>query len=115
LREATTSLYSTRLLGPEAYAAVARATRVGRFTPGGVRRALDLLVGLLDEVLPVELDESVADHASELAVRYELSGADAVYLAAFERLDVGAAVLVTSDARLAHAASSRSHAVATPG
>jgi predicted nucleic acid-binding protein len=115
LREAATSLYSSRLLGPETHAAVAQATRDARFSAGGANRAFELLANLLEEVAPVELDEGVAEHASELAVAHALRGADAIHLASFERLDVGAAMLVTSDSRLARAAGSRSHAVAVPG
>lgn len=111
----TVSIQSSRLLGPEAYSAIGRATEQRGFTAAGRTRAFALLRALLDEVRAVELDEPVADRASELAATFHLRGADAVHLASFERVEAGAAVLVAADGDLVRVARSLGHAVAVPG
>jgi predicted nucleic acid-binding protein len=108
----TTSIQSSRLLVPEARAALARATRDRRLSPGGATRALDLLRTLFAQVEPVELDASLAERAGELASKLGLRGGDAVHLASYELVDAGDAVLVTADGDLARAALSQGHAVA---
>jgi hypothetical protein len=109
------SVQSSRLLVPEAHSALARASRDRRLSPAGATRALELLRGLLAEVDPLELDESLAERAGDLAASLGLRGSDAVHLASHERIDAGDAVLVAADGDLVRAAGSLGHAVAVPG
>lgn len=108
------SVQSSRVLVPEAHAALARARRGGRYSPGGAARARGLLNELLAEIAPIELNEAVAARAGELADGLELRGADAVHLASYQEAEVGSSVLVTADGNLARAALSLGHAVAVP-
>ncbi len=66
---------------PEARAAFAAANRSGRLTSRGLRRAVDLLDGLLASAFRIGARESLLEHAGELAERYELRAYDAVQLA----------------------------------
>lgn len=112
---AATWIQSSRLLAPEAYAAVARARRSHRVSSGGAARALDLLRTLLAQVEPVEFDASLAERAGELSTTLTLRGYDAIHLASYEIVKAVSSVLVAADGDLAHAARSRGHAVAVPG
>lgn len=109
------AVQSSRLLAPESWSAVARATAAGPFTPAGTARAFELLELLLGTVRPVELDESVTARAADHARSLRLRGSDAVHLASFERIEAGDAILVAADGDLAHAASLLGYAVAVPG
>ena len=110
----TASIQSSRLLVPEAHAAVARATVQRNFSTGGGTRALELLRTLLAQVRPVELDKPLAERAADLAVTFRLRGSDAVHLASYELIEAGDAVLVAADGELVRAASSVGCAVAVP-
>lgn len=107
-------IQSSTLLIPEANAAVARARRDRRLSPGGVTRAFDVLHRLIAEVEPLELTEAVAEQAGGLAATLGLRGYDAVHLASYERVESDDSVLVTADGALASAALSLGHAVAVP-
>lgn len=111
----TTAIHSSRLLAPESWSAVARTTAAGPFTPAGAARAFHLLERLLDAVSPVDLEEEIAERASELARSLCLRGADAVHLASYEWIEAGDALFVTADGALAHAAETLGYAIAVPG
>ncbi len=110
-----TRVFSSRLLMPEASAALGRAARSGRVGPRAATRARDLARSLLAEVVHVEVDAEVASRAWDLASAFPLRGYDAVHLASFERVEAGEAVFVAADGGLAGAALSLGHAVAVPG
>lgn len=106
---------SSRLLVPEAFAALARARRTGRVGPRGAKRALAHTRTLLAEVEPIELDAALADRAGELASDHGLRGYDAVHLASYELIETDSSVLVAADGDLVRAAKAIGHAVAVPG
>jgi hypothetical protein len=106
---------SSRLLVPEAFAALARAQRAGRLGPRAATFALSSTRALLDEIEPVELDASLAERAGELATEHGLRGYDAVHLASYERIETSMSVLVTADGDLVRAAKANRHAVAVLG
>ncbi len=106
---------SSRLLEPEACAALARAQRAGRLGPRSIRRAHAALRGLLEEVAAIEIDHALAGRAGELAIDVGLRGYDAVHLASYELVEDDESVFVAADGDLARAALSLGHAVAVPG
>jgi uncharacterized protein len=110
-----TRVFSSRLLVPEASAALGRAARSGRIGTRATTKARELAELLLRQVVPVEVDPAVAARAWDLAAAFPLRGYDAVHLASFERVEVGDAVFVAADSALAGAAASLGHAVAVPG
>lgn len=110
-----TRVFSSRLLVPEASAALGRAARTGRLGARSAAKARDLARSLLEDVTPVEVSAVIADRAWDLAGMFALRGYDAVHLASFERIESENSVLVTSDGDLASAALSLGHAVAVPG
>jgi predicted nucleic acid-binding protein len=95
---------SSRLLYPEARAALAAAARGGRLGPHGLSPARARLDHLWKDVAYVEVTPTLAARAGDLAEEHALRGYDAVHLSS--ALEIGApdAVLVTSDGRLAGAA-----------
>jgi predicted nucleic acid-binding protein len=99
---------------PEANAALARALRARRLSPGGAARAFDVLGRLLAEVEALELDQPLAERAGEFASTLGLSGSDAVHLASYELVEDENSVLVSADGELTRAALSLGHAVAVP-
>lgn len=109
-----TRVFSSRLLVPEASAALGRATRTGRLGARSAAKARNLARSLLEDVTPVEVSAAIADRAWDLAGMFPLRGYDAVHLASFERVESEHSVLVTSDGDLAKAALSLGHAVAVP-
>jgi hypothetical protein len=109
-----TRIFSSRLLVPEASAALGRATRAGRLGMRSATKARDVARSLLAQVVPVEVDAELADRAWDLASMYALRGYDAVHLASFERVESEHSVLVASDGDLSRAALSLGHAVAVP-
>jgi len=106
---------SSRLLVPEAFAALGRARRTGRLSSRGAARALAGTRTLLAEIEPIELDAALADHAGELATEHGLRGYDAVHLASYELIETDTSVLVAADGELVRAAKTIGHAVAVPG
>jgi predicted nucleic acid-binding protein len=109
-----TRVFSSRLLVPEASAALGRATRTGRLGARSAAKARDLARSLLEDVTPVEVSAAIADRAWDLAGMFALRGYDAVHLASFERVESEHSVLVTADGDMARAALSLGHAVAIP-
>jgi hypothetical protein len=105
---------SSWLLVPEVTAALARAHRDRRLSPGGTARSLDVSRGLLGEVEALPLDEPLAVWAGDVAATLGLRGADAVHLATYELVEGQSTVLVTADGDLARAALTLGHAVAVP-
>ncbi|MGH3065561.1 MAG: type II toxin-antitoxin system VapC family toxin [Gaiellaceae bacterium] len=110
----STRVFSSRLLVPEASAALGRATRTGRLGTRSATKARDLARSLLEEITLVEVSAVLADRAWDLASTLALRGYEAVHLASFERVESENTVLVTSDGDLARAALSLGHAVAVP-
>ena len=107
-------IQSSWLLIPEANAAIARALRDRRLSPGGAARALDVLRRLLAEVEALELNQAVAERAGEFAATLGLRGTDAVHLASYEVIEAEDTMLVSADGALTRAAASLGHAVAVP-
>lgn len=97
-------MVGNQVLYPEARAAVAAANRGGRIDDRMLRRAVEMLDDLHDELLVVTLDRDLARTAGELAERHGLRGYDAVHLAAALQIDAPDLVLATWDAALADAA-----------
>ena len=96
---------SVRLLYPEARAALAQAQRNRRLTARQLRQ--DAVRGLEDhyeQLDLVELDETLAQDAGDLAEARGLRGHDAVRLAAARRLDDADLVVATGDTALLTAA-----------
>lgn len=86
----TGGLFVTPALAlPEVSGAIGRRTRRPRLAHEAVRRLLGL-----PNLRVVALDAELAEHASALAAELALRGADAVYVALAERLDLA---LVTWD------------------
>lgn len=105
-------VFSSRLLVPEASAALARATRTGRLSTRSAAKARNVARSLLEDIVLVDVDENLADRAWDLASTFVLRGYDAVHLASFERVEAGDSVLVAADGALARTAISLGHAVA---
>jgi hypothetical protein len=91
---------SVRLFYPEARAALAQARRLGRLTARNLQSAVHELDALLDEMDVVEVDETLAHRAGELAETHGLRGNDALHLAAVERVRDPTVVLVAGDGSL---------------
>ena len=106
---------SSRLLVPEAFAALARAQRTGRLGPRAATFALSSTRTLLAAIEPIELDAALADRAGELATEHGLRGYDAVHLASYELIETDTSVLVAADGGLLRAAKTIGQAVAVPG
>lgn len=100
---------TSRIAYPEARSALARRHREGMLTSKGLRRAVSALDRDVGGFVIVELVESVARLAGELAERYALRGFDSIHLAGAVELGhlVGTApVFMTFDARQSQAAAS---------
>jgi predicted nucleic acid-binding protein len=106
---------SSRVLIPEAHAAVARAWRTGRVGPRAATRSLETASVLLAQIQPIELHRALADSAARLAVDHGLRGYDAVHLASYEQMATRESVLVAADGELVRTAHTLGHAVAVPG
>jgi predicted nucleic acid-binding protein len=96
---------------PEARAALAAARRARRLTAIGYRTAVEDLEMLHAGALIVEIDDSLARRAGDLAAEHQLRGYDAVHLASALRLG-DQTMLVTWDVRLHAAAVASGLAVA---
>jgi len=95
---------SSRLVYPEARAALAHAHRVGRLTGDQLRAVVDQLDERCTQLEIVEIDERLALEAGGLAEAHGLRGYDAVHLAAARELDDSDLVLVAGDRALLAAA-----------
>jgi predicted nucleic acid-binding protein len=103
---------SVRLVYPEARAALARARRDGRISATDLRFAVGELDTRLDQLEVVDITESLARRAGDLAETHQLRGYDAVHLAAADLLRDDDLVLVSGDGPLLGAASALGLAVA---
>lgn len=77
---------TSRLMYPEARAALASADRAGRFQAGQYVRAKRELEQVWANLHVLELTPSVAEAAGRLAEQHALRGADAVHLASAKML-----------------------------
>lgn len=90
----------------EARAALGRARRLARLTDDEHTTAVRVLLDRWGEVEGLELTESLAHRAGELAEMCALRGYDAVHLASAEAILDEGDLMVVSDTRLAEAAAS---------
>jgi len=95
---------SSRLLYPEARAALASAARAGRVSYRKVPALRERLEALAGDLAYVEVTPALAARAGDLAEEHRLRGYDAVHLSSLLELAATEPVLVTGDSRLAHAA-----------
>jgi uncharacterized protein len=95
---------SVRLLYPEARAALAKAERMGRLSGTQLAAAVVELDTIITEIDHIEVSETLARRAGELAQAHGLRGYDAVHLAAASAVADSDVVLVTGDSDLANAA-----------
>lgn len=72
---------TSRVAYPEARSALARRRREGAISSAGLQRAVSALDRDMGSLVIVELNESVARRAGELAERHALRGFDAIHLA----------------------------------
>lgn len=103
---------STRLLYPEACAAVARANRMERLTNANTAVAIADLDAVVQQIDHIELTGELARTAGQLAHVRGLHGYDAVHLAAAMEVADDDVVMVTGDAELAAAAAAQGLATA---
>lgn len=97
---------SSRLLYPEARAALAQAHRMDRITGRQLRAATTTFEALFEQIDVIEIDDQLARAAGELAEAHRLRGYDAVHLAAAIRVRDANLVLVAGDQALVAAATS---------
>ena len=97
---------STVALYAEARAAVAAARRAGRLDHVTHRAGVGSLHEVWAKIESVELTESLALRAGELAETHALRGYDAIHLSSAEAVLDEGDVMVVSDERLASAAAS---------
>lgn len=95
---------SSRLLYPEARAALAATTRAGRVSKKRLPALRDDLDRLWRDVVRIEVTASLAALAGDLAEEYGLRGYDAVHLASALEIEADDLVLVAADGRLQRAA-----------
>lgn len=96
--------FSSRLLYPEARAAVAAAGRSGRFTDEALPEVAAELERLWSELEDLELTPEITGRAGDLADGLALRGADAVHLASAESVVDADDLVACTDARLASGA-----------
>ncbi len=90
-----TRVISTRLIYPEARAALAQAQRMRRLTTGELGQAVEDLDSLASEISYIEINADVAASAGDLAQTHGLRGYDAVHLASAALIHDEELVLVT--------------------
>jgi uncharacterized protein len=98
------TVVASRLVYPEARAALAGARRAERLAARGLRRAVSDLELFYAALTLIELDGALAEHAGDLAERHQLRGYDAVHLASALSVGDENLVLVSWDRNLAAAA-----------
>jgi hypothetical protein len=103
---------SSRLVYPEARAALAQAHRTDRIDSRGLRRVVTDLEGLMGDLDLVEVGPAVVHRAGQLAELLALRGYDAVHLGSAESLADPGLVLVAGDRQLLRAAGELQMAVA---
>lgn len=97
---------SSRLVYPEARAALAMARRLGRIDHVSLGRATRAFERLFNQLDLVELVDSLAREAGRLAEQLGLRGYDAVHLASARLIADAETVVATGDRRLLAAARS---------
>lgn len=115
LWDAADRVVSVRLVYPEGRAALAQAHRLGRLTSRQLRAVVSALDARVQELDVVEVDESLARRAGELAELHALRGYDAIHLAAADRVRDPEVVIVAGDAALLRAAAASGLATAALG
>jgi uncharacterized protein len=106
---------SARLVYPEGRAALTHANRLGRLTGRQLRAASIELDSRYEQLDLVEIDDSLARHAGQLAEAHGLRGYDAVHLAAAHRVRDPDLVLVAGDKTLLTAATADGMSIAVLG
>jgi predicted nucleic acid-binding protein len=96
---------SSRLAYPEVRAALAAAGRAGHLKSAALLRAVGAWEEFWAATRAVELSDSVARHAGDLAGRYSLRGADAVHLASLLAIGTDGTLFAVWDQRLRTGAS----------
>lgn len=104
---------SARLVYPEGRASLAQARRVARLTAAQLRAAVRAFDDHCEQLDLVELDETLARQAGDLAEAHGLRGYDADHLAAADRVNVADLVFVAGDRTLLRAATSIGLTIAT--
>lgn len=104
LWDEATRVVSTRLIYPEARAALAQARRLGRLTSAQAERAVEELDSIAQEINYLELTAELAHSAGALAQAHALRGYDSVHLAAGVIANDDELVFVTGDHNLGAAA-----------
>lgn len=99
-----TRVISTRLIHPEARAALAQAQRMRRLTTAELGQAVEDLDSIALEISYLEITAELAASAGDLAQTHGLRGYDAVHLAATALVNDDELVLVTGDHELGAAA-----------
>ena len=99
-----TRVVSTRLIHPEARAALAQAERMHRLTAAEAARAVDDLDAIALQISYLEITAELAASAGDLAQTHGLRGYDAVHLASAALVNDDELVLVTGDRDLGQAA-----------
>jgi len=99
-----TRVISSRLIYPEARAALAQAERMRRLTATELRTAVEDLDSIIEEIDYLEVTASLAASAGQLAEAHGLRGYDAVHLASAAVVNDAELVLVTGDQVLGSAA-----------
>lgn len=99
-----TRVISSRLVYPEARAALAQAQRMQRLTAAELRTAVADLDALVEEIDYLEVTANLAMSAGQLAEAHALRGYDAVHLASANAANDPELVLVTGDQHLGSAA-----------
>lgn len=102
----STRILSTRLIYPEARAALAQAQRMSRLTAAQLGQAVDELNSIALEISYVEVSADLAASAGDFAQAHGLRGYDAVHLASAAFAHDAELVFVTGDRQLAAAAQS---------
>jgi predicted nucleic acid-binding protein len=108
----STRTICSRLLYPEARAALAAAGRAGRVAPVEHIQAQERLEAFWQAIDRLGVRTRLARRAGDLADEQGLRGYDAVHLASFETIASDATVLVTFDADLRRAALALGYPVA---
>ncbi len=104
---------SARLVYPKGRASLAQARRVARLTAAQLRAAVRAFDDHCEQLDLVELDETLARQAGDLAEAHGLRGYDAVHLAAADRVNAADLVFVAGDRTLLRAATSIGLTIAT--
>jgi len=105
---------SCRIAYVEACAAIARAGREGRLAPEALVPVKTAFRALWLDLVMIEVDQALLEHASMVAERHALRGYDATHLAAAATICAPGqpATFVTWDLRQAQAAAAQGLAVA---